>query len=82
MAGEIALRYALGGMRRAIWTARPSFKLQLLTGDRQLVAVTPGPARTVRQGLQTRLFLAVKNLVAGLARDSKLPTQRRHLLAL
>src|ERR1700687_2806053 len=47
---------------------------------RQLVAVTPGPARTVRQGLQTRFFVAVKNLVAGLARDSELPTQGRHLL--
>src|ERR1700731_2032496 len=35
----------------------------------QLVAVTPGPPRTVRQGLQPRLFVAVKNLVAGLARD-------------
>src|ERR1700687_5893812 len=46
---------------------------------RQLVAVTPGPARTVRQGLQTRFFVAVKNLVAGLGRDSELPTQGRHL---
>ena len=49
---------------------------------RQLVTVTPRPARTVRQGLQPRLFVAVKNLVAGLARDGEFSTQRRHPLAL
>ena len=41
---------------------------------RQLVGLTPGSARTVRQGFQTGFFIAVKDLVAGLARDSELPT--------
>ena len=34
---------------------------------RQLVAISPGSARTVRQGFQTAFFVAVKDLVAGLA---------------
>src|SRR5882762_11929363 len=46
----------------------------------QLVGVTPGSARTVRQRFQTGFFVAIENLVAGLARDSKLPTKRRHFL--
>lgn len=48
---------------------------------RQLVAIAPGPARTVRQGFQTRLFVAVKDLVAGFARDSELPAKLDHRLA-
>src|SRR5437879_11145914 len=47
---------------------------------RQLVAVTPGSARTVGQSFQTGFFVTIENLVAGLARDSKLPTKRRHFL--
>src|SRR5438067_5313970 len=47
---------------------------------RQLVAVTPGPTRTVGQRFQTEFFVTVENLVAGLARDSKLATQSGHLL--
>src|SRR5271169_7248006 len=47
---------------------------------RQLVAVAPGPARTVGQSFQTGFLVAVKYLVAGLARDGELATQRRHLL--
>src|ERR1700732_58833 len=41
---------------------------------RQLVAVTPGSARTVRQGFQTGFFVAGKDLVARLARGSGPPT--------
>ena len=47
---------------------------------RQLVAVTPGSARTVGQSFQTGFFVTIENLVAGLARDSELPTKRRHFL--
>src|SRR6267143_4961637 len=46
----------------------------------QLVAVTPGSARTVGQRFQTGFFVAVKDLVTGLARDSELSTESRHLL--
>src|SRR5882762_3559518 len=47
---------------------------------RQLIAVTPGSARTVGQSFQTGFFVTIENLVAGLARDSELPTKRRHFL--
>src|SRR5215470_14849909 len=47
----------------------------------QLVGVTPGPARTVGQRFQTRLFVAVKDLVAGLTGDPKLPAKVDHRLA-
>src|SRR5260370_30636872 len=46
----------------------------------QLVAVTPGSARTVRQSFQTGFFVAVKDLVTGLAGDSELSTESRHFL--
>src|ERR1700730_8876278 len=46
----------------------------------QLVAVTPGPAGTVCQSFQTRFFVAVKDLVAGFARDRELSTKSRHFL--
>jgi hypothetical protein len=39
------------------------------TWEGQLVAVTPGSARMVRQGFQTGFLVAVKDLVAGLAQD-------------
>src|SRR6267154_9573 len=47
---------------------------------RQLVAVTPGSARTVGQSFQTGFLVTIENLVAGLARDSKLSTQSGHFL--
>src|SRR6266705_3963893 len=47
---------------------------------RQLVAVTPGPAGTVRQSFQTGFFVAVKDLVTGLARDNELSTKSCHFL--
>src|SRR6266481_2229522 len=47
---------------------------------RQLVGITPGSARTIGQSFQTGFFVAVKNLVAGLARYSQLPPKRRLFL--
>src|SRR5437899_3119897 len=47
----------------------------------QLIAVTPGPAGTVRQSFQTGFFVAVKDLIAGLARDSELSTESRHFFS-
>src|SRR5260370_42131079 len=47
---------------------------------RQLVAITPGSARTVGQRFQTGFLVAVKDLVTGLARDGELSTQSRHFL--
>src|SRR5580692_11587560 len=47
---------------------------------RQLVAVTPGPAGTIRQRFQTGLFIALEYLITGLARDGELATERDHLL--
>src|SRR6267143_4964239 len=46
----------------------------------QLVAVTPGSARTVRQSFQTAFFVAIEDLVTGLARDRELSTESRHFL--
>src|SRR5260370_33162978 len=46
----------------------------------QLVAVTPGSARTGRQSFQTGFFVAVKDLVTGLAGDSELSTESSHFL--
>src|ERR1700738_239971 len=46
----------------------------------QLVAVTPGSARTVGQSFQTGFFVAVKNLIDGLARDNELSTKSRNFL--
>src|SRR6267143_4398978 len=49
---------------------------------RQLVGITPRPARTVRQSFQTGFLVAVKDFIAGLARDSELSTESRHFLPL
>src|SRR6266404_5335967 len=46
----------------------------------QLVAVTPGPARTVRESFQTGFLVAAKEFVTGLSRNSELSTESRHFL--
>src|SRR6266536_154015 len=44
----------------------------------QLVGVADRPARAVAQGRKPVLFVAVENLVAGLAGDAELPAHVRH----
>src|SRR5579863_10282618 len=48
---------------------------------RQLVGVSHRPARSIGQGLKPMLLVAIKDLVAGLARDAELAAQMAHLLA-
>src|SRR5690242_6397731 len=48
---------------------------------RQLIAVAPRPARTVSQRFQARFLVAVKDLVAGFARDPELSAKLNHRLA-
>src|ERR1700730_13619523 len=47
----------------------------------QLVGITVGAPGTIREPLQSAFLIAVDDLVAGLARDSELSTQRGHALA-
>src|SRR4030095_12525594 len=53
-----------------------------LDRGRQAVRLAERPAVAVGQGLEAAIFVAVEDLVAGLARDAELGAQRRHLLAL
>src|SRR6202011_4459188 len=46
----------------------------------QLVRVAVGPARAVGKPFQTDFVVAREDLVAGLARDTELTAQHRHLL--
>ena len=49
--------------------------------ERQLVRVVMGVAASVGQPLHSTFLVAFKDLVAGLAGDSKLPEKIRHRLA-
>ena len=48
---------------------------------RQLVGIAHRPARSVRQGLEAMLLIAVEDFVAGLPRDAELPAHICHGLA-
>src|SRR4029077_6658293 len=48
---------------------------------RQLVGVANRPARAVGQGLETVFLIALKNLVAGLARNAERATDLAHRFA-
>src|SRR5262249_2203238 len=50
--------------------------------QRQLIRVPVRATTPVRQPVDPVLFVAVVNLVAGLARNAELRAQRRHLLAI
>jgi hypothetical protein len=47
----------------------------------QLVGIAMGAPGTIREPLQPAFFIALEDLVAGLARDLKLAAQRGHALA-
>lgn len=53
---------------------------QLLDLRRQLVGIAHRPPRAVAQRLEAMLLVAVKDFVAGLARDSELPADIAHRL--
>jgi hypothetical protein len=53
-----------------------------LDRGRQAIRLAEGPTATVGQSREAAIFVAVEDLVAGLARDAELGAQRRHLLAL
>lgn len=55
---------------------------QLLDLERKLIGVPVRPPRAVSQPFQPAVIVAVDELVAGLARDSELPADHRHLLAI
>src|SRR4029077_1092361 len=54
---------------------------KVLRLKRMLVGIAIGTAAPVGQSLSAALLIAIENLVACLARDSKLPAQFRHGLA-
>ena len=49
---------------------------------RQAIRLAIGPPAAIGEGRDAAVFVAVENLVAGLAGDAELGAQRRHLLAL
>src|SRR3974377_820967 len=49
--------------------------------ERQLVRIVMGAPASIRQPLHPALFVTIKDLVARLTGDFKLPAQIRHLLA-
>jgi hypothetical protein len=55
---------------------------QGLNLERQLVGMSVRSSASVCQALKTCVFIPLKDLVTRLARDTELPAQRRHLLAL
>lgn len=55
---------------------------QLLDLKGELIGVAVGPAAAIGQTLQAAILVAIEDLVAGLARDTELPAERRHLLAI
>ena len=68
--------------------ARSPMRLTALGGGdhalellRQLVRIPNGSARTIVQGLLAVLFVAVEDLVAGLARYAEFTAQARHRLS-
>src|SRR5262249_43748449 len=50
--------------------------------SREPVRLAEGPAAAVSERFEAAIFVAVEDLVAGLAGDAELGAQRRHLLAL
>src|SRR5579863_1975713 len=48
---------------------------------RQLVGIAVGAPGTIREPLQSAFLIALEDLIAGFARDLKLPAQRGHALA-
>src|SRR5207248_1386870 len=63
---------------RLVTLGRDDQALELM---RQLVGVANRPARTVGQGLETVFLIALKDLVAGLARDAERATDLAHRFA-
>src|SRR5437762_14280569 len=63
---------------RLVTLGRDDQALELM---RQLVGVANRPARTVGQGLETVFLIALKDLVAGLARDAERATDLAHRVA-
>src|SRR6266436_2718490 len=49
--------------------------------SRQLVGIAHRPGRAVAQGLKPMVFVALEDLIAGLAGYAERPTQMAHLLA-
>jgi hypothetical protein len=55
---------------------------QFLDLKGQLVRLPVGPATAIGQSFEPTILVPLEDLVAGLAGDVELPTQRRHLLAI
>src|ERR1039457_654453 len=54
---------------------------QALDLNRQLIGMPIGPPTAISESFETTVLVALEDLIAVLARDIELATQRRHLLA-
>ena len=65
-----------------VWILLLELNDQLLDLHRQLVGVAIGPSTSVREAIDTAVFVTVVNLVAGLAGYAELTAETGHLLAI